>query len=227
LTRRAAGSTVQQMVAKALVVSDVVSEVLYTPEVRTIASGVELILSCGDLPAAYLEYIVTMLDLPLFYVPGNHDRPTYRADGRLVEGPEGGRPLDGRVEVFRGADGQDVVLAGLGGSMFYGGTTNQYTERQMWGRMLRMAPALWRVRLRRGRAVDVFVTHAAPFGIHDGADPSHHGFRSFLSFMRRYRPGLMVHGHVHPSYGYDTKPRCYGATLVRSVYGYALMEVGS
>jgi Icc-related predicted phosphoesterase len=214
------------MAVKALVVSDVVSEVLYSPEVLTIASGVEVVLSCGDLPAAYLEYILTMLDVPLYYVPGNHDRTTYRVDGRLTAGPDGGLPLDGRVAVFRGADGREVVLAGLGGSMFYGGRTNQYTEREMRGRMLRMAPSLWRSRWSRGRAVDVLMTHAAPFGIHDGTDPSHRGFRAFLAFMRRYGPSLLVHGHVHPSYGYDTKPRRYGETMVRSVYGYELMEVG-
>ena len=215
------------MAVKALVVSDVVSEALYTPELMRIASGVELVLSCGDLPAPYLEYILTMLNVPLYHVPGNHDRPTYRADGRLVNGPEGGCSLDGRVEVFRGADGREILLAGLGGSMFYGGSENQYTERQMQWRAHRMAPALWRRRLAYGRALDVFIAHAAPQGIHDGADPSHKGFRTFLRLMHRYHPRLMLHGHVHPSYGYDTRPRMFGRTMVQSIYGYQLMEVSS
>ena len=33
----------------------------------------DLILSSGDLKAAYLSFIVTMARAPLMYVPGNHD----------------------------------------------------------------------------------------------------------------------------------------------------------
>ena len=35
--------------------------------------GVELILSAGDLAPSYLEYLVTLTNLPLLYVRGNHD----------------------------------------------------------------------------------------------------------------------------------------------------------
>lgn len=35
--------------------------------------GVDLILSAGDLAPSYLEYIVTLTNLPLLYVRGNHD----------------------------------------------------------------------------------------------------------------------------------------------------------
>jgi Icc-related predicted phosphoesterase len=215
------------MTVRVLVVSDVVREVLYSPEIRTVCAGVEAILSCGDLPAAYLEYILTMLDVPLYYVSGNHDRPTYRADGRMVEGPEGGQSLEGRVVTFRGSGGGEVVLAGLGGSMFYGGTSHQYTELQMRCRVVRMAPRIWRSRWAHGRAADVLVTHSAPFGIHDGVDPCHRGFRAFLGFMNHYHPKLLLHGHVHPTYGYDTQPRKYGDTLVQGIHGYVVMEVGT
>jgi predicted phosphodiesterase len=34
---------------------------------------IELIISCGDLKADYLSFLVTMIKAPLFYVPGNHD----------------------------------------------------------------------------------------------------------------------------------------------------------
>lgn len=35
--------------------------------------GISLILSAGDLHPAYLEFLVTMLNVPLLYVRGNHD----------------------------------------------------------------------------------------------------------------------------------------------------------
>ena len=33
----------------------------------------DLLVSCGDLPAYYLDYLVSTLDVPLFAVHGNHD----------------------------------------------------------------------------------------------------------------------------------------------------------
>ena len=33
----------------------------------------DLILSCGDLPAEYLEFLVTIASCPLLYIHGNHD----------------------------------------------------------------------------------------------------------------------------------------------------------
>jgi hypothetical protein len=86
----------------------------------------------------------------------------------------------------------------------------------------------WRLRWneqRYGRGVDVVVTHAAPLGIHDGEDLCHHGFEAFVGLMRRYRPRLLVHGHVHPSYGWDVEPRRFEATEVRSVYGYEILRI--
>ncbi len=212
---------------KVLVVSDVVSEALYVPDIRALCAGVDMVLSCGDLPYEYLEYIATMLDVPLLYVFGNHDRPTHRADGRTTDGPEGGRSIDGRVAAVRGAGGRTIWIAGFGGSAAYCGGPHEYTECQMRRRVFRAESRLRWNSLWTGRGVDVVVTHAAPRGIHDGCDPCHRGFEAFLQLMRRYHPRLLVHGHVHPSYGGDVSPRRYVATDVRSIYGYEILEIGS
>ena len=45
--------------------------------------GIDLIVSCGDLKRQYLEFLVTMVNKPVLYVPGNHDTRY------LVEPPEG------------------------------------------------------------------------------------------------------------------------------------------
>ena len=210
---------------KALVVSDIVSEILYTSEIRSACVGVDVVLSCGDLPYEYLEYIVSMLDVPLLYVFGNHDRPMHREDGRVSEGPEGGQSIDGRVVAIRGGGGS-VWVAGFGGSVAYCGGPHEFTEREMRRRVCRSEPRLRWNELRTGRGADVVVTHAAPLGIHDGEDPCHRGFQAFLGLMRRYRPPLLVHGHVHPSYGGDVRPRRFGATDVRSIYGHEILEIG-
>ena len=50
---------------------------------------IDFILSCGDLSADYLSFLVTMVNKPLFYVPGNHDKTFVRTP---PEGCGGRRP---------------------------------------------------------------------------------------------------------------------------------------
>jgi Icc-related predicted phosphoesterase len=206
---------------RVLAVSDAVAEILYSEGVREHCAGVELVLSCGDLPFDYLEYIVTMLNVPLVYVLGNHDRIRHRPDGSVEKGPLGGRNADGRVVRVPGKDGRTLRVAGLEGSMFYGGTRHQYKEGEMRGKVLRLAAKL----LLAGKPLDVLLTHAAPLGIHDGKDPCHRGFAAFHPVIRWFRPRFLLHGHVHPSYGYDVRPRVLGETTVLSVYGYEILEI--
>jgi predicted phosphodiesterase len=59
---------------KILTVSDKVVDFIYSPQLKEKFGDVELVLSCGDLPFYYLEYIVSILNVPLFYVMGNHDK---------------------------------------------------------------------------------------------------------------------------------------------------------
>ena len=211
---------------KTRVVSDAVSEVLYSREIRSVCAGVELVLSCGDLPYEYLEYIVTCLGVPLLYVLGNHDGALMRSDGRVSDGPEGGRSIDGRVVRVRGRRGDDIWIAGFGGSAAYGGGVHQHSEREM-GRRVRGARARLRwLGLAERARLGVVVSHAAPRGVHDAADPCHRGFESFVDLIRKERPRLWLHGHIHPSYGIDLRPVCCGHTEVRGIYGYEVLEIG-
>ncbi|HJX40620.1 MAG TPA: metallophosphoesterase, partial [Anaerolineales bacterium] len=86
------------------------------------SAGVDLILSCGDLPPEHLAQLSRSLDAPVYYVRGNHDL-------RLRERePEGLLNLHCRLEQFRG-----LRLAGFEGSRWYNGGPLQYTEAQMRG----------------------------------------------------------------------------------------------
>src|SRR3712207_9358447 len=102
---------------------------LYGPNLAAYAEGVEAVVSCGDLPFDYLEYVISFLGVPVYYVLGNHDPAP---DG--PERPEGCTPLDGRI-----GDAGGVVLAGLSGSRLYSGGPNQYTEVQMRRRALALS----------------------------------------------------------------------------------------
>ncbi len=202
---------------KILCISDRVEPFLYGPRLNTYAGDVEAVVSCGDLPFAYLEYIITFLGVPVYYVRGNHDPAP-----ESKEYPGGCTPLDGEVLDLGG-----VTLAGLSGSSLYSYGPNQYTERQMCRRAWSLSAKIWRRKLFGKPVPSVFVTHSPPFGLGDRGDPAHVGFESFLGLIDRYEPELWLHGHVH-LYGpkeHSQNKTERGKTKVRNVYGHKIIEV--
>ena len=81
--------------------------------------------------------------------------------------------------------------------MRYNQGDHQFTESEMFFRILRMVPHLCWNRIRYGRWLDILITHAPPRGIHDKEDTCHTGFKAFLWFMRCFKPAYLLHGHVH------------------------------
>jgi Icc-related predicted phosphoesterase len=206
---------------KILTVSDTVERVLYHAGIRDRYSDVDLVLACGDLPNEYLEFIVTMLNKPLYYVLGNHDEQVVQTEEGLKRVEPGGCiNADGRTVNHNG-----LLLAGLEGSMRYkprGGP--QYTDLEMWLKALALVPRLVWNRLRHGRYLDILITHAPPYSIHDASDLCHMGFRVFLWLMKRFRPRYLIHGHVH-LYGHNTvRQTIYESTLVINTYGHQILE---
>lgn len=168
----------------------------------------DLIISCGDLKADYLSFLVTMARCPLLYVHGNHDI------GYDENPPEGCDCIDDKLVVFNG-----LRILGLGGCRRYHPGAYQYTEREMRRRIRKLRFALW-----RAGGVDVVVTHAPMQGVGDGEDPAHWGFAAFRKLLDKYRPQYFLHGHVHLNYGQDpTRLRKYGnTTVVNTTERYAL-----
>ena len=144
-----------------LAVSDKVEPRIYGPNLAMVAANIDFVVACGDLPYYYLEYIISVLDRPLYYVHGNHDRPEHRQDSSLVTEPPGGINLHRRVRLLDG-----LLIAGLQGSHRYNQNPHyQYTQTEMRTRVIGMMPELLLNRIRYGRALDLLVTHSPPFGI--------------------------------------------------------------
>jgi len=209
---------------RVLAISDKVVPQIYDSEAISRGFGdIELVVSCGDLPFYYLEFIVSTLNVPLYYVLGNHCPPV-RGDypGVTRQSPPGGAVnLDNRVVQERG-----LILAGLQGSMRYNSRPyHQYTEAQMSYKVLKLIPSLLYHRLRYGRYLDILVTHAPPRGIHDGPDLAHRGFRIFRWFMRRFRPRYLVHGHRHVYDPREATETRYYDTWVVNAYGFKRLEI--
>ncbi len=199
-------------------VGDEVSPVLERATGPEAVGKLDLILSCGDLPYDYLEYLVDAFGAPLLYVHGNHDHPIEGERG-VIASPQGGREIEGKLVREAG-----LWVAGLGGSPRYtarGGY--QYTEAEMRRRALALDLRLRVARL-RGHGLDILLTHAPPQGIHDGPDPAHQGFAAFLAILERHRPRYHVHGHSYPRPGHPSRTR-YGQTEVIHVRGHTVLEV--
>lgn len=172
---------------KILLVGDKESKYIYDYFDYERFKEVDFIISTGDLRSAYLSYLVTMLNVPLYYVPGNHDR------GYLEHEPEGCVNIDGKL-VRHG----NLRIFGLGGSMQYNMGPYQYTDKEMAKRFQKNRFGLF---LNGG--IDIFVTHAPAYHINDGEDQCHRGFKVYLDILNRYNPSFYIHGHQHLNYGHN------------------------
>lgn len=205
---------------KLLALSDEVVPFIYSGQIKARFNDVDLVIACGDLPYYYLEFVVSMLDVPLVYVHGNHDHRKQRmSNDRIATHAEGCVNIDGKVGTFKGLN-----IAGLGGSIRYRPDgVHQYTESQMWRRILRQTPQLIGQRL-LSKPLDIFATHSPPFGIHNGDDRAHTGFRSFLKYLDLFQPKLMIHGHVHLYREKKQPVTQYNQTTIINIYPYRLIS---
>ena len=159
----------------------------------------DLIISCGDLNARYLSFLVTMAKCPVLYVHGNHDS-SYAATP-----PEGCDCIDDQLVIYNG-----LRIIGLGGCRKYHPGPHQYTEREMRRRIRKLKWAIW-----LAGGVDIVVSHAPAMGLGDDDDPAHRGFEALRDLLEEYQPKYLFHGHVHMRYGFN-RPRTlrFGDTTI-------------
>jgi hypothetical protein len=216
---------------KILCISDQIDPLVYSSTIKERFGDADMVLSAGDLPMDYLDFIVSSLNKPLLFVFGNHnlnDLKFYRGgfySPDLWDDSDGGTHGSGAVHIDSKVIREEgLIVAGLGGSMRYNRGDNQYTDFQMYMKILRLIPRMVFNRIFRGRFLDILLTHASPRGIHDKEDKCHWGFKAFLWFMRVFKPKYLIHGHIHL---YDlAEVRCtrYRDTQVINAYSHYLID---
>ena len=168
-----------------LALADEPSDRLWSDRCRDALSGIDLILSAGDLPSSYLSFITCFTNAPVVYVHGNHD------DKYAQKPPEGCLCADGKIVQLKG-----VRILGLGGSLRYRpDAVNMYSEQEMEDRIRSL-----RRSLRSTGGFDILLTHSPIRGVGDQDHISHRGFECFGPLLDKYRPAVMIHGHVHQAY---------------------------
>ena len=206
---------------KILAVSDKVVDWIYGPKIRLLLSGTELAIGCGDLPLEYLEFIVSSLDVPVFYVHGNHSLPD-RIPGLGGFDSRGSENLHGKVMRYKG-----YTFAGIEGSIKYNNGSYQYSQLEMWLNVLKLVPAFYSNKMKYGRYLNVLVTHAPAWGIHDQSDLPHQGIKAFRWLLSRFQPDYHLHGHIH-IYRPDMETETiFGRTTVVNTYGFKQLDLQS
>lgn len=213
--------------------ADRVEDLVYCLGARKRYSDIDLVVACGDLPYSYVEFVVSVLEVPVLFVRGNHDRPEEESPAGPQTGPLGAIDLHRRTLKLdlesKGMDGDGsppfLLVAGIEGSVRYKPGPFQYTQLEMWWHVLGLVPRLLLNRLRHGRWLDIFVSHAPPRGTHDRRDPPHHGIDAFRWLIRTFEPACVLHGHVHPHGPTSPVETVRGRTRILNAFGARRIEI--
>jgi Icc-related predicted phosphoesterase len=217
---------------KILCVSDQIDPLVYSSSIKDRFADVDLILSAGDLPLDYLDFIVSSLNKPLLFVFGNHHTTDMKYFKRVWYPPL----TDNEIEEFPGCGAvylgskvkieENFIVAGLGGSMRYNNGYNQFTEFEMFIEVTKLIPGLLWNRIFHGRFLDMLLTHAPPKGIHDKKDKCHSGFKAYLWFMKVFKPKYLVHGHIHLYDLSEVRRTQWENTTVINAYSHYVIDLG-
>jgi predicted phosphodiesterase len=196
------------LVLSILAIADAVSPALHDHFQPERWRHIDLVLSAGDLPPDYLDFLCSSLNVPILYVRGNHDA-AYSAEQYA-----GSDDVHGRLVTVKG-----LRIAGFEGSRWYNGGLHQLSERDM-ARLVRKVDR----QVRRVGPPDIVLTHAPPKGCHDAQDVCHQGFACFRDAIDRWQPAFFVHGHMH-AYTGRTRITRIGRTAVVNAYPFQILKV--
>ncbi|KAA3647883.1 MAG: hypothetical protein DWQ07_02535 [Chloroflexi bacterium] len=205
---------------KILALSDKTIDFIYSPTVGERFTDIDWVISCGDLPYYYVEYVLDALNVPTFFVRGNHASVIEYSNRGNRTAPMGAVDLHTQVTNFRG-----VLMAGIEGSVRYRQGPFMYTQTDMWWTVISMIPRLLVNRLMYGRYLDLLITHAPPWGIHDKDDIAHQGFKAIRWLLEVFKPKYHIHGHIHLYNNDPIRRTNFGETEVINIYGYRELDL--
>lgn len=237
---------------KILCVSDQIDPLVYSETIKERFANIDAILCAGDLPSDYIDFIVSSLNKPTFFIFGNHNLKEFgyyhknhrnqrdMAQSQMMRASMnyemscchgatyvGFKVLKEKSLKIKGKNGKErpLLIGGVSGSIRYNNGLSQYTEFQMFTHLLKLTPALFWNKIRYGTYLDIFLTHASPRHIHDKEDPCHKGFECFNWFIKHFSPKYLVHGHIHL---YDINSQRITKsehTTVVNAYSYVIIEL--
>lgn len=231
---------------KILCVSDYVDPLIYNQNVREIFPDIDAIICAGDLPMDYIDFIVSVFNKPTYFIFGNHNLKDFgfyhkvnspqgemQFMARKQHGSSGAKYLGFKTSVeeyFYKTDSvtgkrTPLLMAGVSGSLKYNNGLCQYSDKQMKFKLIKMIPQLMMNKIRYGRYLDIFLTHATPRHIHDHEDPCHKGFECFNWFIDKFKPTYMIHGHIHLYDMREERVTQHNDTTILNAYAHYILEL--
>jgi Icc-related predicted phosphoesterase len=200
---------------KFLCVAGQIDPYIFNYHVKEHFGGIDAALCAGGVPLEYIDFIASALEKPVFFVPGSHH--FYAEDNEEPKATNAGfRCL--RLDTGGGA----VLIAGASGSVRRNGRVLQYTDSALRRRLAALYPALLANKLRYGRYLDIFLTHAPPAGVND--HPGSPGFPCFRGFIERFSPAFHVHGRIRIFDPKEARVTLHKKTAVVNASGYQVLE---
>ena len=219
---------------KILCISDQIDPLVYSSGAKQYFSDIDLVLCAGDLAMEYVDYIVSTLNKPTYFIFGNHNLEEFQFYHKESDTSTSSMLVTDELDHAHGAvyagfkvlrEGK-LLIAGASGSFKYNNGRNQYSDREMFFLLLKMVPRLLYNKIRYGRYVDIFLTHATPLGIHDKQDLCHKGFACYRWFLKKFKPAYMVHGHIHLYDLQEERVTQWKSTTIVNAYSHYIIETG-
>lgn len=163
--------------------------------------GVELICTLGDLERSDILELEQITAIPKIGVYGNHCSGNYMPEIGIVN------------MHLQTAQLGSIRLGGFEGCVRYKeGDAPMFTQEQA-ARLLQNFPP-----------VDVFLSHAPPYGINDEPEEvTHQGFHALRKYLDEQQPRLWLHGHTYPSAGELITQ--HGPTRIEYVFGHKIITL--
>ncbi|MCG8400360.1 MAG: metallophosphoesterase family protein [Firmicutes bacterium] len=177
---------------KLLVIADI-----HEPLWRHGEGRADVLVCCGDVSDQVILTAATAFGcLTILAVKGNHD----------TNAPFPDPIVDLHLQTY---EHEGIRFGGLNGAWKYKPRGHFLYEQAEVEAFLSVFPA-----------VDVFVSHNSPRGIHDHEDEVHFGFEGLRAYIDRCKPKLVLHGHQH-----IRRETTIDQTQVIGVFGQTIIEL--
>ncbi len=163
--------------------------------------GVELICTLGDLERADIVELEYITNIPKIGVYGNHCSGTYMEELGIMN-----------MHLSTWQFGSKTFGGFQGCVRYKNGDAPMCTQAEATQWMQGFPP------------VDVFLSHAPPYGINDDPDEvAHQGFYALRNYFDTMQPQLWLHGHTYPEEGQVVTH--HGPTRIEYVFGHKILEI--
>lgn len=222
---------------KILCMSDQIDPVIYSKNIKEKYGDVDFIISAGDLPIEYLDFVQNALNKPLFFVFGSHHlkalthyhpemaEKTKEGEINIFKKSNNRKSNRGTYIGFRSYKYENIIIAGISGAKKHNDGKNQFTEKQMKRKLSRMIPQLLLNKIKYGRYMDILVTYSPPLIDEKKEESKQDSFECFTKFINFFKPKYLIHGQVHIYGPEQSRTSRYGETEVINAYSRHLLEL--